>query len=144
MSNKAEITTAINNLLQALKTDSEDNEILQRAFLMSQISDGYHTFESLYEFRKLYNAALFNEWAKDGKYEVHKSVRHHNGNFCFNNGEWFVVSAMLPTGLISNHYHIDDWDLFKIPSHDKILHPFDGHTSLDVSKRLKDFLTTFK
>ena len=25
------------------------------------ISDGYHTFNELYEFRKLYNAALFNQ-----------------------------------------------------------------------------------
>lgn len=27
-------------------------------------SDGYHTFKELYKFRLLYNAALFNEWAK--------------------------------------------------------------------------------
>ena len=25
-------------------------------------SDGYHTFNELYEFRKVFNAALFNEW----------------------------------------------------------------------------------
>ena len=37
-------------------------------------SDGYHTFKELYEFRKVYNAVLFNEWAKQGKYNVHKSL----------------------------------------------------------------------
>ena len=43
---------------------------------VGQVSDGYHTFDELYEFRKLYNAALFNEWAALGLYSVHKSVRH--------------------------------------------------------------------
>jgi len=30
---------------------------------MENISDGYHTFAELYEFRKMYNVVLFNEWA---------------------------------------------------------------------------------
>ena len=29
-----------------------------------EVSDGYHTMDELYEFRKVYNAALFNEWAR--------------------------------------------------------------------------------
>lgn len=37
-----------------------------------RVSDGYHTFLELYEFRKVYNALLFNEWYKQGKYQVHK------------------------------------------------------------------------
>ena len=36
-----------------------------------RVSDGYHTFSELYEFRKMYNALLFNEWYKQGKYQVH-------------------------------------------------------------------------
>lgn len=31
---------------------------------MGEVSDGYHTFNELYEYRMLYNAALFNEFAK--------------------------------------------------------------------------------
>lgn len=31
-------------------------------FSIAELSDGYHTFDELYEFRKMYNAALFNEW----------------------------------------------------------------------------------
>lgn len=110
-------------------------------------SDGYHTFNELYEFRKVYNAALFNEWAKhypiknpDGTiaytYDVHKSWRHHEGELCFGGG-WFIVVAILPTGQISNHYEAKDWDLFKIPECEKAKHPFDGHTSNDVLERLK-------
>lgn len=121
----------------------------------SKISDGYHTFEELYEFRKMYNAVLFNGWAEahlasvslveskvydkvliEPKYNVHKSWKHHDGELCFGGG-WFIVSAMLPTGLISNHYKAEDWDLFKIPEVDKALYEFDGHTGKDVLNRLK-------
>lgn len=103
------------------------------------ISDKYHTFDELYEFRKTYNAALFNEWAKFDipKYNVHKSIRHHDGEYCFGGG-WFIVVALLPTGQISNHYELKDWDLFKIPAKDKALFEFDGHTPNDVLNRIKN------
>lgn len=100
-----------------------------------KVSDGYHTFDELYEFRKLYNAALFNEWAAQKKYQVHKSHRHFDGELCFGGG-WFIVVAMLPTGQISNHYRMDDWELFQIPSYQKVLFEFDGHTPSDVCERL--------
>jgi hypothetical protein len=99
-------------------------------------SDGYHTFKELYEFRKAYNVALFNEWAKQTyKYNVHKSWKHYEGDLCFGGG-WFIVVAILPEGQISNHYKAEDWDLFNIPSTPKALFPFDGHTGQDVIERL--------
>ena len=114
---------------------------------IGDLSEGYHTFNELYEFRKIYNAILFNEWAikpagfnNDGTiipvFNVHKSWKHNDGELCFGGG-WFIVSAMLPTGLISNHYKAEDWDLFKIPEVEKALYEFDGHTSEDVLNRLK-------
>lgn len=111
------------------------------SFEENELSDGWHTFNDLYEFRKLYNAVLFNEWAKRGDgdgnplYDVHKSIRHEDGELCFGGG-WFIVVAILPTGQISNHYKMRDWDLFQIPSVEKALHPFDGHTPKDVMSRL--------
>ena len=111
-------------------------------FEENELSDGYHTFNELYEFRKVYNAALFNEWAQNGdgsgnaKYNVHKSIRHNDGELCFGGG-WFIVVAILPTGQISNHYKMKDWDLFKIPFTEKAEFPFDGHTPKDVITRLK-------
>ena len=120
----------------------------------NKVSDGYHTFGELYEFRKLYNAALFNEWAhdamnpkpdKDGfyhlsvkkpKYDVHKSWRHNDGELCFRGG-WFIVVAMLPTGQITNHYEEKDWDLFKIPEKQRAMFEYDGHTAQDVVKRME-------
>ena len=100
------------------------------------ISDGYHTFRELYEFRKMYNAALFNEWAEAGRYEVHKSLRHYEGEECFGGG-WFIVVAILPDGQITNHYKVDDWDLFRLPVKDKALYEYDGHTGKDVLERLR-------
>jgi len=127
-----------------------------------EISDGYHTFNELYNFRKLYNALLFNEWATtckldyewfknefgvlkqrikstEYKYDVHKSIRHHNGELCFGGG-WFVVVAVLPSGQITNHYKMEDWKLFKIPELEKAKYEFDGHTSQDVVERMLNLI----
>lgn len=104
---------------------------------MSEVSDGYHTFNELYAFRMMYNAALFNEWAELKKYTVHKSTKHYDGEDCFGGG-YFIVSALLPTGLISNHYKLEHWDLFKIPAYETALFEYDNHTSKDVLDRLED------
>lgn len=127
----------LNNCIKVLK-DISGSE--------NKISDGYHTFDELYEFRKVYNAALFNEWGKDydfakgidtRQYEVHKSKKHNDRELCFGGG-WFIVVAILPDGQISNHYKMEDWDLFKIPEFECALYPFDGHTGQDVINRLKN------
>lgn len=104
--------------------------------LPGSASDGYHTFDELYEFRKLYNAALFNQWAALGMYGVHKSTHHHDGEPCFGGG-WFIVVAVLPGGQISNHYKLEDWDLFQVPESAIARLPYDGHSGKDVLDRLK-------
>ena len=101
---------------------------------VQDVSDGYHTFRELYKFRMIYNMALFNEWAKQGKYNVHKSKKHSDGKLCFG-GEWFIVVAELPEGQISNHYELKHWDLFEVPHRDTAV-LFDGHTASDVVNRL--------
>lgn len=80
---------------------------------MGNVSDGYHTFNELYRYRMLYNAAFFNELAK-GDVKVCKSHKHYDGEECFGGG-WFIVMAELPTGQISNHYENRYWELFNIP-----------------------------
>ena len=104
-------------------------------------SDGYHTFKELYEYRKLYNAAFFNELAKkkvDNPYNVHKSKRHNDGEKCFGGG-WCIVMANLPTGQISNHYKRKDWDIFKIQEKE-VADKWDGHTPKEAAKRLENYL----
>ena len=100
--------------------------------------DDYHTMAELYEYRMLYNAALFNEWAADLKYGTHKSWRHSDGEPCFGGG-WFIVVATLPTGQISNHYKAEYWDLFDVPAV-PIPAEYDGHTPQQVADRLMAYL----
>ena len=115
---------------------NEIQKLINRSENRGSLSDGYHTFDELYEFRKLYNAALFNEWSRSGKYTVYKSKHHHDGELCYG-GSWFIVVAIIPAGQISNHYEMKDWDLFDLPIFEKSLYQYDGHTSQDVLKRLR-------
>lgn len=100
-----------------------------------EMSDGYHTFNELYNYRLLYNAAFFN--SLNGKYNVHKSYRHSDGQLCFGGG-WFIVMADLPTGQISNHYKISEWNLFNIPVKERA-DIWDGHTPTEAADRLHKF-----
>lgn len=102
-------------------------------------SDGYHTFKELYEYRKIYNALVFNDWSKQGIYNVHKSKKHSDGELCFG-GSWFIVVAELPTGQISNHYELKDWDLFKCEEKE-IPNQYDGHSPQDVTQRIINLIT---
>lgn len=105
-----------------------------------KVSDGFHTFDELYEFRMLYNAHYFNAlaflYAEYGVGERPvKSKCHSDGELCFGGG-WFVVVVQLRTGQISNHYDLKDWDLFQIDEVEKAPE-WDGHTAADVAERLR-------
>lgn len=108
-----------------------------------EVSDGWHSFNDLYHYRMLYNAALFNEWYAQNKFEVHKSWRHSDGEKCFGKDNYFIVVAQLPTGQISNHYHGEYWDLFKIGVRE-VAAEYDGHSPDDVAQRLEEFLRNEK
>lgn len=101
-------------------------------------SDGYHSFKELYDFRKMYNAAFANLYAERFPDKVCKSLRHSDGQLCFGGG-WFVVYIELPSGQITNHYEIKDFDLFKCKEVEKSP-SYDGHTSKDVLNRLESYL----
>ena len=110
-------------------------EFLQQEQDMGEVFDGYHTFNELYYYRMLYNAAFFNLLPKD---MVHKSKKHHSGEECFGGG-WFIVMANLPNGQISNHYELKDWDLFKVPEKE-FADEWDGHTPQEAAERLYEYL----
>lgn len=107
---------------------------------IEKFTDGYHSFEELYDYRLLYNAALFNEFAKQNLYDVHKSKLHSDGEVPFGDSNWFIVMAELPTGQISNHYEMKHWDLFNIPEKQRA-NVYDGHSPQDVADRLREFLS---
>ena len=104
---------------------------------MSSVSDGYHTFAELYKYRMLYNAVAVRHWRLSG-YGVTKSWRHHDGELCFGGG-WFIVTAQLPQGQVSNHYPAEAWGMFTVPELD-VAPKWDGHTPEEAAERIRKYL----
>lgn len=96
--------------------------------------DEHHTMAEVYDYRMLYNAHAAAGWWALG-IPVVKSWHHSDGEPCFGGG-WFIVTATLPTGQVSNHYRAEFWDLFAVPGVD--LPPeYDGHTPQVAADRLR-------
>jgi len=102
------------------------------------ISDGFHTFDELYEFRLLSHAFAVRTWSSAG-YPVVRSWNHHDGGPCLGGG-WFIVVAHLPTGQVSNHYRAADWRLFDGVPEVAAAPVWDGHSSSDVAVRMRALL----
>lgn len=94
------------------------------------ISDGYHTFDDLYNQRLILTAALCNcmpdKW--------YKSKKHSDGEDCFGGG-WFIVGCDTAKGQYSYHYELKDFNLFKCKELPEAPE-WDGHTSKDVERLL--------
>lgn len=119
-----------------------EQRCLEARKVTGETSDGYHTFNELYDFRKVYNALLFNEWAAQRKFNVYKSKLHSDGEIPFGGG-WFVVGAQLSTGQITNHYELRDWDLFTVPEVPRAA-VWDGHTAQQALERMLAQLTNLQ
>lgn len=96
---------------------------------VEKMSDGYHTFEDLYEQRLILSAAL----AKNNPH-AWKSKRHEDGSVPFGGG-WFIMGFDTDEGCYTYHYELKDWDLFQCKELEKGK-PWDGHTSKDVRRLL--------
>ena len=105
---------------------------------IGETSDGYHTFNELYEHRHalflalmaIYNASTINAWM---------SKKHSDGTSM---DGWFIAGIELPTGQIS--YHLPDRLWSKCLRTQASVLPkapvWDGHTSQDVITRLLTFV----
>ena len=110
-------------------TEQEKQYLIEQANTVSEIgevSDGYHTFNSLYNQRLYLWAALVNAYTD----KAWKSRLHHDGEPCFGGG-WFIVGITTPAGDYTYHYELKDWNLFHCKVLDKAPE-FDGHTDKDV------------
>lgn len=110
--------------------------LLMAKSVTGSTSDGYHSFDELYDYRMLYNAHAAHGWLAAGL-PVVKSWQHSDGELCFGGG-WFIVTATLPTGQVSNHYAAEHWGLFDVPP---VSRPpeWDGHTPADAADRLREY-----
>ena len=97
---------------------------------IGEVSDGFHTFNGLYEQRMILFAALVKAY----KDKAWKSYRHEDGAYCFGGG-WFIVGIDTPEGSYTYHYENKYWDMFDCVELPRAKH-WDGHTEADAETRL--------
>ena len=97
---------------------------------IGEVSDGFHTFNGLYEQRMILFAALVKAY----KDKAWKSYRHEDGEYCFGGG-WFIVGIDTPEGRYTYHYENKYWDMFDCVELPRAKH-WDGHTEADAETRL--------
>lgn len=100
---------------------------------IGEVSDGFHTFDSLYHQRLILFAALVRAFPN----RAWKSHKHSDGKPPFGGG-WFIVGINTPEGQYTYHYEDKDWDLFQCPEV-ATAPEWDGHTDKDVTRLLSMF-----
>jgi hypothetical protein len=75
-----------------------------------EISDGFHTFEELYDHRRALTALLAAGAASAG--DSWRSKAHHPEDSPMFEGGYFIVGINLPNGTITYHYKLSHWDDF--------------------------------
>lgn len=95
---------------------------------VADVSDGYHTFNELYDHR----TALFLALAKALNVGW-RSKLHADGTIFYG---WFIAGLSLPTGEISYHLPLYMWDTAHYMHTYDRAPGWDGHTPLDVVERL--------
>ena len=101
---------------------------------VGELSDTYHSFNDLYKHRTVLTALLFLNLPYAWKSKIHDDGSMFDG--------MFIIGAPTPTGMISYHYDLEYWDLFKIPEKEKA-NEWDGHTPQQAFKRMKDYIKNY-
>lgn len=91
-------------------------------------SDGYHTFDELYHHRMV----LFSIICNQNKAKAWKSLKHDDGTMY---EDYFIVGITTSEGDYTYHYHIDNWDYFKV-RHVARAPEWDGHKPGDITRLL--------
>jgi hypothetical protein len=116
------VATSLDPLNLRVASELQDAETLRALLLqtlralpggMKEVSDGYHTFRDLYDHRRALTAALMRLattiWG--GGLPVWRSKEHHPEDGPMFEGS-FIVGIKLPTGMVTYHYNLEDWDDF--------------------------------
>lgn len=100
---------------------------------LGEVSDGYHTFNELYEHRFQLYLALCRIIERNGGV-VWKSKKHSDNTMYKG---WFVLGINIQNGnQITYHLPMDKWHECHFVALPKAP-PYDGHTSDEVLQRLK-------
>lgn len=114
----------------------------ERISYRGDVSDGYHTFDELYEHRTILFIQLCRFYVKfwsdgdGGSNVVWRSLLHDDGS---NFDGWFIMGIHKEPGRqISYHLPLSQWDNTEFVDETLERSPkWDGHTSADVVERLK-------
>lgn len=102
---------------------------------VGKVSDGYHTFNELYEHRTVLFIAFVT--ALKGQYHPFKTRLHEDGTMF---PGMFMVGLKLPEGQISYHLEERWWGLCEdLPERNRAPR-FDGHDSHEVLARLSSWI----
>ena len=94
---------------------------------IGEVSDGYHTFNELYNHRAVLFAVICNK----NKEKAWKSKSHHDGTMYAN---MFIVGIDTPQGQYSYHYDVNPyWAMFDVKSLD-FAPEYDGHKPSDITR----------
>ena len=97
---------------------------------ISEVSDGYHTFNELYHHRAILFAMICNQ----NKEMAWKSKSHEDGTMFEN---MFIVGLLTPYGQVTYHYDVNPyWDMFCVKKYD-YAPKWDGHTPEQAIQRIQ-------
>lgn len=106
---------------------------------VGKVSDGYHTFDELYEHRCILFVALMKT-----NPEISWRANNHEDGSSFEG--WFVAGMHLPSGDITYHLPQDMWALLDRAGikTTNTAPKWDGHTAGAVVKRLESWASSIK
>ena len=102
---------------------------LQLPCQVDDVSDGYHTFRELYAHRFALFLALARALGTAWRARQHADGTMFEG--------WFIVGLTLPTGQITYHLPLAEWETTGFMHTATRAPAWDGHTPADVVKRLR-------
>jgi hypothetical protein len=129
-----EIKVKLKNVIEELHCNLVCNEVLAEQLFdvvvqledVGNLSDGYHTFNELYEHR----VVLFSIICNQNPWLSWKSKKHEDGSMFEG---FFIVGINTNQGQYTYHYRLEYWDLFKVQVLDNAP-KYDGHKSSDITR----------
>jgi hypothetical protein len=104
---------------------------------VGEVSDGYHTFNELYEHRNLLFCAFLSALTNEGRRDTWKSHTHNSGD---SYDGWFLAGVELCGHQVTYHLPDEMWELCYVANEYAVAPPWDGHSSADVIERIRLWL----
>lgn len=126
----------IANKIVVAKINETLQEMKEKGFPIGEVSDGYHTFDELYEHRIVLWIALCKMSKHAGFVNPWRSKVHSDGSVMEG---WFVLGMYVrPGDQMTYHLPMSEWINCEFADTMAKAPDFDGHTSSDVLKRLSE------